>query len=531
MDLTTRDSSINVTTGDTSSPLQQQQQQGRNPSMDPVDLETPELAFSLLPLPALLLLTPLMLSFIAISVGSNVLVLLSYKPHMLFVDAQSLYLLHLAVSDLLISVFCMPLHLISTLWSSGWPLGRVMCQLYTAVQLTLLNVTTLVLVLVALDGLLQAEEGMRSTGLEAKRKAYLWLALCWLLALAVRLPETLSWDMFQGHSLECRPHFYVGHVLFVQVWSFFLPVLILSVINTRLYFRLRSLSLTILTFGHTFPSRPVSGYDITGEGRKNLERQERIAISDTNIAAGEEFHDISVIALRHPGESPRQKHAARQGVSRMIYIDRSPQKGRSFSPGRMSVRSFSTGQIGKMTSQAGRRSDRTRCGSRRSQSSNDLKDIRLPDTRVDNKHAPERVQVSRRSDTSSVMDDGESSGAKAGGCLTSRSRHVSLETPYRLKRVAVILFTLVLILVVCWLPYSVASLVRSMCPDCVHPVVYSVLLWVLYFKSCINPFLYAYNTFAFRNRFRRLLVRVFPVKRLRRMTTDLVSNERASILN
>ena len=97
--------------------------------------------------------------------------------------------------------------------------------------------------------------------------------------------------------------------------------------------------------------------------------------------------------------------------------------------------------------------------------------------------------------------------------------------------VAAILFTLVLILVVCWLPYSVAFLVSSICDDCVHPILYGALVWVLYLKSCINPFLYAYNTFAFRNKFRRLLARVFPAKRLRRIPTDRVSNERASILN
>jgi hypothetical protein len=56
------------------------------------------------------------------------------------------------------------------------------------------------------------------------------------------------------------------------------------------------------------------------------------------------------------------------------------------------------------------------------------------------------------------------------------------------------------------------------------------VVWLLYFKAAINPFLYAYNTFAFRGKFRRLLARVLPGNRLRRIATDRVSNERASIL-
>ncbi|KAL8591822.1 hypothetical protein ACOMHN_047082 [Nucella lapillus] len=523
-----------------SSPALQRLQE-LNPSLNlpgPAPPPSPGPRFSLLPVPALLLLTPLMLSLILVSVGSNVLVLLSYRPHMLFVDAQSLYLLHLAVSDLLISMFCMPLHFVSTLWSAGWPLGRAMCQVYTAVQLTLLNVTTLLLVLVALDGLQQAEEGVRSTGREARKKAYVWLGLCWILAAAVNVPETLSWDAIQEHTYvpdeECRPEFNrsVGHVLFVQVWSFFLPVLILSVINTRLYFRLRRLSLTMLTFGHAFPGRAMSARGAKGEPKESLQTHNPTALSDTN-AVNEELQDLSLIALEVSYDHPGQKHAAKPGASKAVYSNRSPLKSLSISSRRASLRSLSTGHISRILTQTGRRSERTRSvEGRRSRSSSDIKDVGPVDT--DARKTAEGVRILSGSEASSGADEGrkKSGGAISGGCLASRSRgHMSLETPYRLKRVAVILFTLVLILVVCWLPYSVAFLVRSVCQDCVHPIAYSILVWVLYFKSCINPFLYAYNTFAFRSSYRRLLVRIFPVRGLRRMTTDRVSKERASILN
>ena len=182
-------------------------------SWDPINLTTqgtklqgvsmadPVPRLSLLPMSALIVSTPLMLSVIIISVGGNVMVLMSYKRGCLLVDAHSLYLLNLAVSDLLISVVCMPLHLVSTLFSSGWPLGPVLCKIYTAVQLTLLNVTTFVLVLVALNGLVQVNVGLRSTAIEAKRKAYILLAACWFLAIVIHVPETIVRGAVWGLSL------------------------------------------------------------------------------------------------------------------------------------------------------------------------------------------------------------------------------------------------------------------------------------------------------------------------------------------
>lgn len=73
------------------------------------------------------------------------------------VDAHSLYLLNLAVCDLLLTVLCMPLHMMSTLCGATWALGSALCWVYSTVQLTLLNVSSLVLLLVTLDGLRMAQ--------------------------------------------------------------------------------------------------------------------------------------------------------------------------------------------------------------------------------------------------------------------------------------------------------------------------------------------------------------------------------------
>ena len=514
-------------------------------SWDPINLTTqgtklqgvsmadPVPRLSLLPMSALIVSTPLMLSVIVISVGGNVMVLMSYKRGCLLVDAHSLYLLNLAVSDLLISVVCMPLHLVSTLFSSGWPLGPVLCKIYTAVQLTLLNVTTFVLVLVALNGLVQVNVGLRSTAIEAKRKAYILLAACWFLAIVIHVPETVVRGAVCGYSLVpenvCKPEFFqsTGHVLFLQVWDFFLPVLVLSVVNTKLYFRLKRLSLDMLAYSTTWQTRQETKYKMRRTRGFGF-----LADVQINFTPKGDFNNSAAVTFHSSNEFTVGKNFENPGTSEKQSGDHA-QKDPANSVRKTSLWAASTSAVflsrkivnlakwpGKVPSGQCKRGKSPRVGR--------VKDECSPTMDMSGVIVEGMPAISS-SDAHRASDQEEDS--KRADSQEPRNRQLSLDRPRRFKRVAAILFTLVLILVMCWLPYSVAFLVSSVCHDCVHPVLYGALLWVLYFKSCINPFLYAYNTITFRNTFRRLLARVFPTKRFRRIPTDRVSNERASILN
>ena len=502
-----------------------------------VGIPDPSSTLSLLPLSALVVSTPLMLSVIVISVGGNVMVLMSYRRGCLLVDAHSLYLLNLAVSDLLISVVCMPLHLVSTLFSSGWPLGRVLCKIYTAVHLTLLNVTTFVLVLVALNSLFQANVGLRSTATEAKKKAYVLLTACWFLAVVVHVPEVVVRDAVRGYSRlpenVCKPEFFqsTGHVLFLQVWDFFLPVLVLSVVNTTLYFRLKRLSLAILAYSTTWQTQQKHNYEM--EQTRGIRSVADIHITFTPKG---DFNNSAAVTFHSSDECQEGKNFGNASTSgRQVgdhvqndpaaSVKKTPSWAASTSAVSLPERNASlAGKREKVSSDTYRRERhgkskwfcRTKDAYAPTLSMSGVVMEGVPTTNS----SEEQCADGRKKGDSNRVDDEE-----------PRNRQLSLDRPRRLKRVAAILFTLVLILVLCWLPYSVAFLVSSVCDNCVHPILYGALVWVLYFKSCINPFLYAYNTFTFRNKFRRLLARVFPAKRLRRIPTDRVSNERASILN
>ncbi|RLU21006.1 hypothetical protein DMN91_007622 [Ooceraea biroi] len=59
--------------------------------------------------------------------------------------------------------------------------------------------------------------------------------------------------------------------------------------------------------------------------------------------------------------------------------------------------------------------------------------------------------------------------------------------------------------IVCWLPFFSMYLLRAFFPNSIHPTVFSVLFWLGYFNSAINPCIYALFSKDFRFAFKRII--------------------------
>ena len=80
---------------------------------------------------------------------------------------------------------------------------------------------------------------------------------------------------------------------------------------------------------------------------------------------------------------------------------------------------------------------------------------------------------------------------------------------HRDKKAARFLAILVGVFFVCWAPYTIATVWQVFCPKnkktCVNRILYEALNWLLWSKSAINPFLYAYNSSRYKRNFKRFL--------------------------
>ncbi|XP_035669435.1 neuropeptide FF receptor 2-like [Branchiostoma floridae] len=103
-------------------------------------------------------------------------------------NVTNFFILNLSVSDLLVSVFCMPFTLVDNI-IKGWPFGDVMCKLSPAVQIVSVTASVFTLVAIALDryyAIIYPTEPKFTI----RRTMYV-IAGVWILAIIVAIPQIL----------------------------------------------------------------------------------------------------------------------------------------------------------------------------------------------------------------------------------------------------------------------------------------------------------------------------------------------------
>ncbi|XP_053378532.1 histamine H3 receptor-like [Mercenaria mercenaria] len=75
----------------------------------------------------------------------------------------------------------------------------------------------------------------------------------------------------------------------------------------------------------------------------------------------------------------------------------------------------------------------------------------------------------------------------------------------RKMKSAKLLAILVLTFLLFWSPYTITTVVISICNNCVNWSLYEFFNWLLWMKSAVNPLLYAFNSPRYRQCFRRYM--------------------------
>nr|XP_053638685.1 octopamine receptor Oamb-like [Cherax quadricarinatus] len=71
------------------------------------------------------------------------------------------------------------------------------------------------------------------------------------------------------------------------------------------------------------------------------------------------------------------------------------------------------------------------------------------------------------------------------------------------------------VFILCWFPFFTMYLVRGFCPICIHPLLFSVLFWLGYCNSAINPCIYALFSKDFRFAFKNILCKCVCTREVR----------------
>jgi hypothetical protein len=119
--------------------------------------------------------------------------------------------------------------------------------------------------------------------------------------------------------------------------------------------------------------------------------------------------------------------------------------------------------------------------------------------------------------------------------LANRPKDSERKTEAQSRRhvkAAKFLAALVVAFLILWGPYTVTTVIVSFCNNCVNLSLYEFFTWMLWVKSAVNPFLYAFNSPRYRKHFTRYvtlnnrLYKPNPMESSRLNTTTLTDHLR-----
>ncbi len=98
------------------------------------------------------------------------------------------------------------------------------------------------------------------------------------------------------------------------------------------------------------------------------------------------------------------------------------------------------------------------------------------------------------------------------------------------RKAAQSLTMVVVVFMVCWVPYSIVNLINAFCPDCITLATFEIVDWVLWMHSSLNPVIYVLTNSIVRQSVRNMLcpfctnkIGIFGEPSVQLQTVSLVS--------
>ncbi|NXS26761.1 HRH3 protein, partial [Pomatostomus ruficeps] len=195
------------------------------------------------------LLAALMGLLVLATVLGNALVILAFVVDRSLRTQGNFFFLNLAVADLLVGGFCIPLYIPYVL-TGEWRLGRGLCKLWLVVDYLVCTASVFNIVLISFDRFIcvtravsyRAQQGMT-------RSTVLKMMTVWIAAFLLYGPAILSWEHIAQQSIlpegECHAEFFYNwyFLMIASTIEFFTPFITVMYFNMSIYLNIRKRTL------------------------------------------------------------------------------------------------------------------------------------------------------------------------------------------------------------------------------------------------------------------------------------------------
>ncbi|KAL8559560.1 hypothetical protein ACOMHN_018723 [Nucella lapillus] len=177
---------------------------------------------------------PIYVLIFLLSVVGNVLVMVTLMQNKKMRTVTNVFLLNLAVSDLLLAVFCMPFTIIPILMQN-FVFGAAMCVMIRYLQGVSVSVSCFTLVAISLERYFAICRPLQSRSWQTLSHAYRCIAVCWILAAVFMIPLAVYHQLIEmgpiGRCVEIwRDKVWEkAYTLLINLMLLVLPLVLMSV--------------------------------------------------------------------------------------------------------------------------------------------------------------------------------------------------------------------------------------------------------------------------------------------------------------
>ncbi|CAF1303038.1 unnamed protein product [Adineta ricciae] len=378
-----------------------------------------------------------------LTIIGNLVVILSVCIVRKLQTASNILIVSLAVSDIFVGLFIMPLAMVLEL-SNGWILGSIMCDIWTSTDVLLCTSSILNFLVISIDRYFIINHPFKYAPMRKVKLLSFMIAAVWILSALVSLPPILGWGRPSENLPICEVNPKLEYQIFATMLSFYIPLIVVLIIYANIY-------RTAQTAMDTRSSVQMSQFLTQNASSANFAQ---VTSGSSKQHLNGESHSAPQLYLSVSNASQNDENCTAPGGKRSIKRSgNSPQQSKTsnfLSPTGCLGRRISTPFNGRLS-----------------------------------------IFVSRR---------------------TTFFRHVHLPNQKAIRTLGVILGTFI----VCWLPFMsfaiikplyerITSLTSTARPLNAPRWVDSVLLWIGYLSSMLNPIIYSKFNREFRTPFREII--------------------------
>jgi hypothetical protein len=193
---------------------------------------------------------------------------------------SNIFIVSLAVSDILVAVTVMPLSAVYAL-AGRWPLGLVACQVWMGVDYTASTASILNLFTLSVDRYWSVTSPLRYLHQRTKRRAAVMITLTWFVSLLWLLPiafwhhavnggrRLVSPDVCETEFSSSRPFKVISAVV-----NYYLPLAVMVILNINIFIEIRQRALDFCDkCDAAVRASPMKKIDSGGRGQLRIDRR------------------------------------------------------------------------------------------------------------------------------------------------------------------------------------------------------------------------------------------------------------------